>query len=1087
MSVFSTEPGSAGIGGDQECYAQLKLVRQVRSFLEKSDLAMVVYALVTSCLDYYPKLPGLLSKAGRLVCSSHKQLMKIADSCDEARSKQLEDQINYDHLRKLERMFREADIDGGGGLDMEEFRKAMKKIMGDISDEDIDVIFMKVDINCDGSVDWEEYLNYMLREYRGKDDMQKSKLLPEFQVNMKRVPVAHAEEIVKIQFFPNQSRGLRARKERSWKISGRSAPGRFLTVSRDGILHYWTDSFKMLRTVHLDQTKRRHSLKLWVIDMLCLANINLLAVSTTDQDIEFFDIGGNKCDRIFTLVDLEGCATAMDYWTDGQKGVFCVGDVKGNILIFTSTDVMMNGLFNIRSYIGGLARVPVNILMKSKTDLYRNFTVSALHGDWCQQIMYIPQLNLVASCTPADKGAMVLTSLPVHKGAKIQSAAIVLKKGILCFDYSPELNILVTGGYEPQVRIWNPYVTSSPITHMKGHVTAVTHIMINGERTTIVSVSKDKNIRIWDLLDHLCLQSIHGRNVPLGNCPISATYYHHPNNFLICATYTLGIFFGAESPDAELKSHDQPLCCALYNKIFKQAVSGCYSGLISVWDITSGQKIMEFSTSQEQPVEITTMMFDPPERRLITALKNGTIKLWNFNNGACLFELPFEDKSEISCIYYMNYKIFVSGWSKRVTWYLDVKEHDKIIECKHWKSYHSDDVLCMDGYSNKLLVTASCNGDIVLWNVNSGQAFCRFNASESPLVLLPKREFSVDVEGPKLSGTLKKHDFTSDLGKKCWAHSRTGVPPKPPLPPRPATAMHPSASSVHPRPPGSAHPGSRIMQPQVAWACEGGGKSAQPPKAPSTTGASAQKKDAMTWQQEVSAPQIGVEKVLFLKTRERGPDNAILLTSCSDGHICAWAIGSKGGLMGKFRAAHGISRDTAVCSMCTDDKDLVLFTGDSLGYIKIWDIMNYCTPFKGEDAVSVMSDESGAENIFCSFIPEYCKVTPRYLTLGAKEQVHQGWVTTLVPPDCLSSWRGHLKNVVSIRYVERYRVILTSSHDCTIKLWMLKGKYIGTFGQSQWRLGIQHLLPAEVPEEIRRVGSLHTMKVLNEGRRPHWE
>ncbi|KAJ7332331.1 hypothetical protein JRQ81_014511, partial [Phrynocephalus forsythii] len=144
--------------------------------------------MVVLYFSFQPKFPGLLSKAGH-ICSSHKQLMKVADSHDEARCKQVEDQINYDHLRKLERMFREADIDGGGGLDMEEFRKAMKKIMGNIPDEDIDVIFMKVDINCDGAVDWEEYLNYMLREYRGKDDMQKSKLLPEFQPNMKRVPV----------------------------------------------------------------------------------------------------------------------------------------------------------------------------------------------------------------------------------------------------------------------------------------------------------------------------------------------------------------------------------------------------------------------------------------------------------------------------------------------------------------------------------------------------------------------------------------------------------------------------------------------------------------------------------------------------------------------------------------------------------------------------------------------------------------------------------------------------------------------------------------------------------------------------------
>ncbi|XP_053098931.1 EF-hand calcium-binding domain-containing protein 8 isoform X2 [Hemicordylus capensis] len=1007
--------------------------------------------------------------------------MKMADSYDEARSKQVEDLINYDHLRKLEHMFREADIDGGGGLDMEEFRKAMKKIMGDISDEDVDVIFMKVDTNCDGSVDWEEYLNYMLREYRGKDDMLKSQLLPEFQATMKPVPVAHSEEIVKIQFFPNQSR---TNTERPRKSASRSPPGRFLSVSRDGILHYWSDSFKMLRTVYLDQTKRRHSLKLWAMDMLCLPNINLLAVASTDQDIEFFDIGGNKCDRLFTLVDLDGCVTAMDYWTDGLKGVFCVGDVKGNVLIFTSTDVMTNGLFNVRSYIGGLARVPVQILMKGKTPLYRNFTVSALHGDWCQQIMYIPQLNVVASCTPAEKSAMALTSLPLHNIGKTQSAVIVLRKGILCFDYSPDMNILVTGGFEPLIQVWNPYVTSSPITQMKGHATAVTHIMINGKRSTIVSISKDKNIRIWDLLDHFCLQSIHGRNVPLGNWPISAVCYYQPSNILVCATYTIGIFFGTESSDAEIKSHEQPLCCTLYNKNFKQAVSGCYNGLICVWDILTGQKIMEFSTSPGQPMEITAMIFDPPQRRLITSLKNGIIKLWNFNNGACLVELPFLEKSEISCISYMNNKIFVSGWSKRVTWYLDPKVRDKVIECKHWKSYHSDDILCMDTHSNKLLVTASCNGDIVLWNVHSGQAFCRFNSSESPLVLLPQREFSVGTEGPSLRESPKKAGSSPGRARKRrWAYS---VPrSRPTCYTRPASANNPPVSSTQNKDPASAQPGGHIAQPQSAWCLAGGKKGAHPvtPETPFL------KKDALTWQEEVSASQVAVEQVMFLNTREREPNTAILLSSSSDGFIYAWAVGNKGGMMGKFRGAHGISREIVVSTMSTDENDLVLFTGDSLGYIKIWDIMNYCRPVEAKDSVTEMTiDPSPAsQNYFCDLIPAYCRFPARFETCGVTENVLQDWVTSLVPPPCLNSWKGHLKKVVSIKYVEKFRVILTSSHDCTIKLWMISGQYIGTFGQMLWKLDVQPMVAMEVSEEIRRVASLHTLQVLNGGRQPHWE
>ncbi|XP_039174847.1 EF-hand calcium-binding domain-containing protein 8 [Crotalus tigris] len=1030
------------------------------------------------------RLPGILSKAGRL-CSSHRHLMKFADVYDEARCKLLEEQINYDHLQKLERTFREADVDGEG-LDMERFRKAIKKILGELSDEDVDVIFMKVDANCDGSVDWEEYLNYMLREYRGKDDMLKSKLLPEFQTNMKTVSVSHSEDIVRIQFFPSQARGLM---EKTWKSSSRPPSGRFLTVSRDGILHYWSDAFKMLRTVYLDQTKRRHSLKLWVIDMLCLPNLNLLAVSTTDQDIEFFDIGGNKCDRLFSLVDLDGCATAMDYWTDGCKGVFCVGDLKGNVLIFTSTDVVTNGLFNVRSYIGGLARVPVHLLMKVKTLLYRNFIISAVHGDWCQQVMYIPQLNLVASCTPAEKSAMALTSLPLHNIGKLQSALIVLRKGILCFDYSPEMNIVVTGGYDPLIRIWNPYVTNSPITQLKGHLTAVTHIMINRQKKTIVSISKDKNIRVWDLLDHFCLQSIHGRNVPLGNCPISSVYYHQHQNILICATYKIGLFFGAEFTEVELKTQEPLLCCALYNKIFKQAVSGYYSGMVSVWDVMTGQKIMEFTTTSDQALEMTAMIFDPPERRLITALKNGLIKLWNFNNGACLMEIPFEEKTETNCIFYMNHRIFITDWTKRVTWYRDSKDENNIIECKHWKSYHAEDILSMDGYANRLLVTCSSNGDIVLWYVNSGQAFCRFNASESPLALVPKREFAMSAEPPLQSGEVKKVKTHQSEGEnKYWAYPRRQSTSKAALPMRPTSAKTLASPSGPIKRPSSAVFGSQTTKPQTAWSSKNIMKGNNLLRSLGMLESALLRKESLSWQEEIQATQRSGEKVLFLKTRERKTNVAILLTSCMDGFLYAWSVENKGGMLGKFRASHETGRDSVVTTMSTDDKELILLTGDSLGYIKIWDIMDYCTGPEVEDSKLDLTEESPPKrNPFRDLIPDYCRIASTFSEDRAIQLEHEGWVTTLIPPVCLSSWRGHLKNVISLRYVEKFQAVLTASQDCTIKLWLLTGRHVGTFGQSLWSLGISHLIPPEIPEEIRHVASLHTLKVLNEGRQPHWE
>lgn len=88
----------------------------------------------------------------------------------------LEDQINHEDLELLESIFREADENGGGGLDLGEFREALGRIIANKggllpAEEELAIIFMKVDANCDGTVDWEEFCSYLLMENQLKDVM----------------------------------------------------------------------------------------------------------------------------------------------------------------------------------------------------------------------------------------------------------------------------------------------------------------------------------------------------------------------------------------------------------------------------------------------------------------------------------------------------------------------------------------------------------------------------------------------------------------------------------------------------------------------------------------------------------------------------------------------------------------------------------------------------------------------------------------------------------------------------------------------------------------------------------------------------
>lgn len=44
----------------------------------------------------------------------------------------------------------------------------------------------------------------------------------------------------------------------------------------------------------------------------------------------------------------------------------------------------------------------------------------------------------------------------------------------------------------------------------------------------------------------------------------------------------------------------------------------------------------------------------------------------------------------------------------------------------------------------------------------------------------------------------------------------------------------------------------------------------------------------------------------------------------------------------------------------------------------------------------------------------------------------------------------------------------------------------GTFGQGLWRVGDPNALHTELPVDLKRMGSCQTLKVLNEGKYPHW-
>ena len=255
----------------------------------------------------------------------------------------------------------------------------------------------------------------------------------------------------------------------------------------------------------------------------------------------------------------------------------------------------------------------------------------------------------------------------------------------------------------------------------------------------------------------------------------------------------------------------------------------------------------------------------------------------------------------------------------------------------------------------------------------------------------------------------------------------------------------------------------------------------------------------------------------MLKTRQSDAATATLIAVCAGGWIRFWSIDHTSGLLGQFNAGHTPGNN--VNAVCLDTDEDHLITGDSEGYIKVWDITQYCTSSRYKKSYLMKSTK---HDKFPLMQNQQSKLRAQH----TKQSRHRPPPKCTDPdgtwfaPPLLNSFRGHLQAITDITYIPKGDRIATSSVDCSIRVWTLYGEFTGICGQdTPWQWSIDNMegsfmsvvstpspsevtLPPEVrkkktifergatkrrlPQDVRRVASATTLRVLHGGIRPHW-
>ncbi|XP_047612397.1 WD repeat-containing protein 49-like [Phacochoerus africanus] len=329
-------------------------------------------------------------------------------------------------------------------------------------------------------------------------------------------------------------------------------------------------------------------------------------------------------------------------------------------------------------------------------------------------------------------------------------------KGVQAFSFCKRKNVLLTGGKDRVIRVWNPYLPGKPTGILKSHTAPVIYIHVSAEDNRMFSMSTDNTIKIWDLETDSCLFTTSSKASGIRGEPRACLYLPDPRALCAAADAIALLPLRQRSPQepALAVSHREPVVCCQYSPTFRQVVSCSEASVVKVWDCETGRLLSEFIGAHGN-AGITCMTFDSSGRRLVTGGRDGSLKIWSYNNGHCLHTLKHDEKqSEIcDCTYLevnQNKFIIAVGWDRRINVYFDTPcdfRHFRKPQ-PHWQDDldhgHKEDILCVAQCPSFLLATSSYGGEIIIWNVISGHVCCKLN-TPSP------SDGAEDREGPDRS------------------------------------------------------------------------------------------------------------------------------------------------------------------------------------------------------------------------------------------------------------------------------------------------------------------------------------------------
>jgi len=309
--------------------------------------------------------------------------------------------------------------------------------------------------------------------------------------------------------------------------------------------------------------------------------------------------------------------------------------------------------------------------------------------------------------------------------------------------YSPDGMRLASGSQDRTLKMWDAASGEETLT-LKGHTGGITGVCFSPDGKRLASGSQDGTVKVWDVASGQEAFTLEGHAGGItGVCfspdgkRLASSAEDRTVRVWDLSRRPAGDQIDLNPPVLTLRAHTREVLSVCFSRDGKRLASASKDGTVKVWDVASGNEPLTF---KGHTTWVTSIAFSPDGKRIASTSLDRTAKVWDAMTGEVFLTFKGHERAPCSICFSPDGTRLASAAQDQTVKVWDSASGEEILNLKGHTKQVSSVCFSSDG---KHVASGSWDETVKVWDTTTGQE--TLTVSREILALKGRRPWIMSV------------------------------------------------------------------------------------------------------------------------------------------------------------------------------------------------------------------------------------------------------------------------------------------------------------------------------------------------------